>query len=72
MNGFADKGMLLLQILLMVIVAVGLYWKLRELIFKLHAENRERFAELEAKVNAVYTWWRGFTERRDSNRQERP
>lgn len=43
---------------------IGFYWKTRELIFKLHAENLQAQAKMQASLDAmevrVSTMWRFF------------
>lgn len=66
--------------ILLIVTLAGIYWKMRELVFKLHgealrhiddlhAENSVRLIALETKVGSIWSWWTQRLERRE---QERP
>lgn len=57
----------LLQIAGFIAVMVGIYWRTRELIFKLHNENQTHMSAMEAKLNMLYEWWQNYIERRNNN-----
>ena len=61
----------LIHLMVLVVSMVGIYWRLRELIFALHRQNQETIHDLTAvvgamdvKVNSLWKWWEGRLERR--------
>lgn len=65
---------LLIHLFGSIVTLVGVYWKMRELVFKLHTDNLARLAEvaasvktMEAKVESLWDWFTNHLERRHLN-----
>lgn len=69
MNGWESRIGLVIQLALTLVAVVGLYWKLRELIFKLHGENQQHIATINARLEPLWDYFTHIAER--SNRRER-
>lgn len=61
-----------IHLITLVFTIGAFYWGMRELVFKLHHENKERMATIErtmatmnSKLDLMYEWWTTFMERRD-------
>ena len=55
---------IVLHFVALVAVIIGAYWRLRELIFRLHAEKAAKIAENSAKIaevavmlKPIWEWW---------------
>lgn len=55
----------------LIITLVAVYWRMRELIFKLHNENKTSISTISSEINEVNTkiepivdWWNNRQERR--------
>lgn len=57
----------LLQIVGFIAVMIGLYWRMRELVFKLHNDNSQRMTGIETKLDVLYKWWQQYIERRNNH-----
>lgn len=71
---FGSYG-LVLHLIGSIVTLVGIYWKMRELVFKLHTDNLARLAEvaaavktMEAKVESLWEWFTTHLERRHLDR----
>lgn len=60
----------LLHATLLIVTIVGVYWKLRELIFTLHNANRQDIGDLKeavsvmkSKVDSIWEWFVSRLER---------
>ena len=54
----------LIHLTVLLIALIGVYWKTRELIFKLHNQMVERISGVETQVTMMYEWWRDYVKQR--------
>lgn len=55
----------------LIVTLIAIYWKMRELIFKLHNENKasialisSEIAEVNTRIEPIVEWWNNRQERR--------
>lgn len=61
---------------LLIVTLIGIYWRMRETVFrlyndsrsemmKLHADTKEDIAQMTTKIDAIWEWWLNRQERRN-------